>query len=143
MGEVIQEIPIEPQETGTASSEIPTDIPEKIKEIANNSEDIPAKRGRGRPAGSRNKTKEPAPKPKPKAKPKPKRKEPEYYEESSEDEEDAPPPRRTRQSVPLGVPNPEVDRRALAADVLTILQQQKYDRTKARRNHYASWFLNM
>ena len=105
-------------------------------ETINISEEIP-KKGRGRPAGAKNKPKPaPKPKPKPKAKKKPVEYEAEYEEES---EEEAPPPRNRRVR-----PEPvEVDRHALASEVLGILQQQRYKRTSAKRNHYASWFENM
>ena len=100
--------------------------------------DIP-KKGRGRPAGAKNK---PKPKPAPaavKPKAKPKAKKPVEYDESESEEEEAPPPRRrARQEQPV-----EYDRHALAADVLGILQQQRYQRNTARRSHYASWFENI
>ena len=77
-------------------------------------------------------------KPKPKPKPKPKRKEPEYDEESSDEE--TPPPRARRARATQPEP---LDRAALAADVLGLLQQQHYARASARRSHYASWFQDM
>jgi len=128
----IKEIPIDPE-----------DIPENAKDLAQYipeeqtiSEDIP-KKGRGRPAGAKNK---PKPKPKPAPKPKPKARKPVEYEEyeESEEEETPQPRRRARQEQPV-----ELDRHALAADVLGILQQQRYQRTTARRSHCASWFENM
>ena len=82
-----------------------------------------------------NKPKPPAAKPKPKPKAKVK-KQPEYEEYESEEEE--PPPPRRRASQPA-----EVDRHQLAAEVLGLLQQQRYNQTTARRSHYASWFANM
>ena len=124
----IEEIPIEAEVQ-----------PEKEeKEIENNTEEIeeiqeetPIKKSRGRPPGAKNKAKpKPPPAPKPKAKTK-KVKAPVYEEESSEDEDFQPQP-----TQPL-------DRHALASDVLSILQQQRFQRTNARRSHYASWFENM
>ena len=123
--------------------EIPIDIQETAQEITEDNQaiqEIPKKRN-GRPAGATNK---PKPKAAPAAaKPKPKAKQKklpiEYEEESDSEEEEAPPPPRRR-----GAERPaEVDRHALASDVLNILQQQRYQRTSAKRNHYASWFDNM
>ena len=100
--------------------------------------ETPAPKKKGRPPGAKNK-----PKPKPAVKPKAKKQpqvEYEYDQDDYDDEEtlqELPPPRR-RRAAPQ-----EMDRHALAADVLNILQQQRYDRTHARRNHYASWFANM
>ena len=124
----IEEIPIEAEVQ-----------PEKEeKEIENNQQEIEEiqeefpKKSRGRPPGAKNKAKPkpPPPAPKPKAKTK-KVKAPVYEEESSEDEDFQPQP-----TQPL-------DRHALASDVLSILQQQRFQRTNARRSHYASWFENM
>jgi hypothetical protein len=125
---MFEEIPIEAEDQPENVQDIPEHIPENMEVIK------PVAKKRGRPAGAKNKAKPPAPKPKPK----PKAKEIEYeYEEESEEEEMPPPRRRTR-------PEPvEVDRHALAADVLNLLQEQRYERTNARRNHYASWFENM
>ena len=124
----IEEIPIE--------VEVPPEKEEK--EIENNTQEIeeiqeetPIKKSRGRPPGAKNKAKaqpKPPPAPKPKAKTK-KVRAPVYEEESSEDEDYQP-------TQPL-------DRHALASDVLSILQQQRFQRTNARRSHYASWFNNM
>ena len=133
MTDLIEEIPIESEKK------------EEIKEIEicqtqDIQEDIPKKRSRGRPAGAKNKAKA-----KPKAKPKVKKKQRpvEYDEEGeSEYEEEIPPPMR-RKITRQPQSSPELDRRALAADVLGILQEQRYQRTSARRNHYASWFENM
>ena len=134
-GLIIEEIPINPQEKPAASPEIPTDILEIHEDIK---ETPPNKRGR--PAGAKNKAKpRPEPAPKPKANTK-KRIEYDEEESISGEEEDIPPPRRSRRE---SVHPPDLDRHALAADVLTILQQQRYDRTNARRSHYASWFQNM
>ena len=134
----IEEIPISAQDIPETMQEIPQDIPEK----QTISEDIP-KKGRGRPAGAKNK-----PKPAPKPKPKPKAKKPveydEYDDEDSEEEEAPPPRRRGRQVSGIQPPHEvEFDRHALAADVLGILQQQRYQRTTARRSHYASCFENI
>ena len=137
----IEEIPIEA-----------SDQPENIQEIGQETEeieDIPKKSRAGRPAGSKNKPKpKPAPEPKakPKAKVKAKRKQipqPEYEDEYEEESEEEPqPPRRRSRQVP-GMQPVELDRHALASEVLGLLQQQKYQRTDARRNHYASWFASM
>ena len=129
----IEEIPINAGE----AQESEQNIPENNEEIP---EDIPentaAPKKRGRPAGAKNKPKPPAQKPKPK--PKAKTKEPEYEDYSEEDEEPPPPRRRAARQEPM-----ELDRHALAGEVLSILQQQRYNQTSARRNHYASWFTNM
>ena len=124
-----QEIPIEAEDISETAPDIHGQNQATI-------EDIPQHR-RGRPAGAKNK---PKPKPAPKPKPKAKQKKPVEYEEYTESEEDeAPPPRRrARQEQPV-----ELDRHALASEVLGILQQQRYQRTSAKRNHYASWFENM
>ena len=132
----IEEIPIE-SEIAAAPEEIQEEILEDIQETRTT---IQEKKGRGRPAGSKNKPKETAPKPKAKAKkPKPKARPVEYEEESSSEEEAPPPKRRAKQAVDAQ----PLDRRALAADVLDLLQQQRYSRASARRDHYASWFQNM
>ncbi len=129
----IEEIPIESEATAA-----PEEIQEEIREdIRENQPVIPEKKGRGRPTGSKNKPKEAAPKPKAKAKPKPKARPVEYEEESSSEE--APPRRRTKTAGP----EQPMDRHALAAEVLDLLQQQRYSRASARRDHYASWFQNM
>ena len=115
-------------------------------EASDQPENIPKKSRAGRPAGSKNKPKPaPEPKAKPKAKVKAKRKqipqpeyEDEYEEESESGQEEPQPPRRKARP-----PAMELDRHALASEVLGLLQQQKYQRTDARRNHYASWFANM
>jgi len=123
----IQEIPIEAEDPPENTQEILASIPENPEEIQ------PAPKKRGRPRGSRSVAK-PAPTPKPKAKQK---KPVEYVEYTESEEEEAPPPRRRAQQ-PV-----ELDRHALASEVLGILQQQRYQRTTAKRNHYASWFENM
>ena len=127
----IEEIPISAEVfPGNAQ-----DMVQESPETTNVSEDIP-KKGRGRPAGAKNKAKpKPAPKPKAKAKQK---KPVEYEEYTDSEEEEAPAPRRRARPEPV-----EVDRHALASEVLGILQQQRYQRTAAKRNHYASWFENM
>jgi len=126
----IEEIPLESQEPTENTQDIPQDNQENPEEIQ------PAPKKRARPPGAKNRPKSAqAPKPKPKAKAK---KEQEYEDYSEEDE--TPPPRRRGgvQEQPH-----ELDRHALASEVLNILQQQRYNQTSARRNHYASWFANM
>ncbi len=117
-----------------------TSIPENCEEIQ------PAPKKRGRPAGAKNKAK-PAPLHIPKAK---RRKPVEYEEYEEESEEEI--PRRRVSTIDRGrvsmVEQPssgerELDRHALASEVLGILQEQRYQRTSARRNHYASWFENL
>ena len=130
VAQVIEEIPIEAEDPPENTQEMLASIPENLEDI----QDIP-KKTRGRPAGAKNKAKpKPAPKPKPKAKQKPV----EYEEYTESEEEEAPPPRRRARPPPT-----EVDRHALASEVLGILQQQQFQRTAAKRNHYASWFENM
>ena len=126
----IEEVPIETPEIPQATQEA------DVEEVPSASQDVP-KKGRGRPAGAKNKAKsKPAPAPAT-AKPKPKaKKKPIEYEPSSEEEATPPPRRRREQPV-------EMDRHALASDVLNILQQQRYQRTNAKRSHYASWFDNI
>lgn len=131
----IEEIPVD-------SEEIMENIQENIQETINNDEEIPpAPKKKGRPPGSRNRIKEEEPpKETPKAKPRPKAKAPKPKKKvEEEEEEEEPPPRRRRvQQVPV-----EVDRHALAADVLNLLQQQKHNRSAQKRALYASWFENM
>ena len=127
----IEEIPLDQTENTENNQEIIQDN----EEIMENIQEEPAPKKKGRPPGAKNKPKPQAAKPKPKPKAKVK-KQPEYEEYESEEEE-LPPPRR-RASQPA-----EVDRRQLAAEVLGLLQQQRYDQTTARRSHYASWFTNM
>jgi hypothetical protein len=124
----IEEIPIESHDP---PDETLASIPETPEEIQ------PAPKKRGRPVGAKNKAKpKPPPAPKPKAKQK---KQVEYEEYTESEEEETPPPRRrVRAEQPV-----ELDRHALASEVLGILQNQHYQRTSARRNHYASWFENL
>jgi len=124
----IQEIPLDAVEAPEAVPEV-----EDIQEV-----EAPAPKKRGRPPGVKNKAKAP---PAPKAKPKAKRKAyvPPSPAESSSGE-DTPPPRARRPA--RHTPEP-LDRRALAADVLGLLQEQRMSRGVARRNHYAAWFQNM
>ena len=126
----IQEIPIQAEDPIENTQDIAQDNQENPEEIQ------PAPKKRGRPAGAKNKAK-PAPKPKPKQKAKQKPVEYEEYEEESE-EEQTQPPRRVRAEQPV-----ELDRHALAIEALGFLQQQRYQRTSARRSHYASWFENI
>ena len=129
----IEEIPLEPQEPSENAEEMqpPRSGPEDT--VQENPEEIkPAPKKRGRPVGAKNKPKPPAAK----AKAKPKAKAAPQYE--SESDEDEAPPVRRRPTQPQ-----ELDRHALASEVLNILQQQRYDRTTARRSHYAAWFANM
>ncbi len=122
----IEEIPLAIEEPTENTQEIPEHIP-------NNAQEITPKK-RGRPAGVKNKAK-------PKPKPKPKTKKPVEYdslEEESEEAETPPPPPRRRARPEEQ--SQELDRHALASEVLGLLQQQRYDRTSARRYHYASWF---
>ena len=131
----IQEIPLDAVEA-----------PEAVPEVEDIQVMEPAPKKRGRPPGVKNKTKEP---PAPKAKPKAKRKayEPKAARSAvppspaeSSSGEDTPPPRARRPA--RHTPEPP-DRRALAADVLGLLQEQRMSRGVARRNHYAAWFQNM
>ena len=131
----IQEIPLDAVEA-----------PEAVPEVEDIQVMEPAPKKRGRPPGVKNKAKAPpAPKPKPKAKGKaygreaPARSAVPPSPESSSGE-DTPPPRARRPA--RHTPEP-LDRRALAADVLGLLQEQRMSRGVARRNHYASWFQNM
>ena len=136
----IEEIPINADDAQESIKDIPKNNENLVEDIVENTA---APKKRGRPAGAKNKPKPPAPKPKPKPKPKYKTKEPEYEDWSEEDEESvpvAPPPTRRR---PTRAEPQELDRHALAGEVLSILQQQRYNQTSARRNHYASWFANM
>ena len=134
----IEEIPINAGE----AQESEKNIPENNEEIPDNNEELPENtpdKKRGRSAGAKNKPKPPAPKVKSKPKAQAKTKEqPEYEDWSEEDEEPPPPRRRAARQEPM-----ELDRHALAGEVLSILQQQRYNQTSARRNHYASWFTNM
>ena len=132
----IQEIPLDQ----TENSENNPDNIEITQEICIDNHGEPAPKKKGRPPGAKNKPKPPAPKPKPKAKKKKQSQAPEYEEESDEYEEE--PPRHQRRTASMSQPR-EVDRHALAAEVLGILQQQRYNQTTARRSHYASWFTNM
>ena len=121
--------------------QIMSDIPQEVVQEAPIVEETP-KKARGRPAGAKNKAKPKAPPPSPdppaaKPKPKPKAKKKVDYEEYDDSEEEkTPPPRRRAQQAP------EMDRHALASDVLNILQQQRFQKTTARRDHYVSWFAN-
>ena len=126
----IEEIPLDQTENTENNQEIIQDNEELVENIE---EETPAAKKKGRPPGAKNKPKPPALKPKPKPKAKVK-KQPEYEEYESEEEEVSPP--RRRQPA-------EMDRHQLAAEVLGILQQQRYNQTTARRSHYASWFANM
>ena len=124
----IQEIPLDAVEAPEAVPEV-----EDIQEV-----EAPAPKKRGRPPGVKNKAKAP-PAPKPKATAKRKAYVPPSPAESSSGE-DTPPPRARRPA--RQTPEP-LDRRALAADVLGLLQEQRMSRGVARRTHYATWFQNM
>ena len=126
----IQEIPIEAEDPPENTQEMLTTIPENCEEIQ------PAPKKRGRPAGAKNKA---APKPKPKAKTKAKQRKPVEYEEYEEDSDEEVSRGKVEQPVSIS----GLDRHALASEVLGILQEQRYQRTSARRNHYASWFENL
>ena len=133
----------------TTIEEIPLDIQETVEDIQENIEEIQeipekveeaAPKKRGRPAGAKNKKKiEEAPVEPVKAKPvktppvktkpmktipnkAPKKRPVEAYSSSSEEE-----------ARPL-------DKRALAAEMLEILSQQRHGKANARRDHYATWF---
>ncbi len=127
----IEEIPLAIEEPTENTQEIPEHIPNNAQEIT----PLPTRK-RGRPAGVKNKAKS-------KPKPKPKTKKPVEYDSLEEDEESEaetpplPPPRRRARPEEQ---SQELDRHALASEVLGLLQQQRYDRTSARRYHYASWF---
>ena len=125
---------------------------EEMQNIKGNDEEKPAPKKRGRPPGAKNKarpsplalagaTAPPAPPPKPKKRAVKKIE----YETESESDEEPPAPRRSRRNgqIQEAASVGHMDRHQLASDVLTILQQQRYDRSNARRNHYASWFANM
>lgn len=122
------------------NNETDENIQDIQEEIVPEKQDIPdkeTKNKKGRPPGAKNKPKPIITKPKPKPKPKVK-KQPvleSVYEEDEDSYESPPAPPRRR-------PN-EIDRNALAAEVLGILQQQRYNQTTARRSHYQSWFANM
>ena len=136
----------------TEIQEIPLDVeplPDIAEPVTDVSEAVTVEpKRRGRPAGAKNKAK-PAPAPiapapaqrapraaaPPAAKPKAKRRV--VVPSSDESSEEDQPASRASRAVP------ELDRRALAADVLGILQEQRMNRTVAKRNHYASWFENM
>jgi len=128
----IEEVPIQSEDIPENAGDIAQDNQEIINEIPENAA---APKKRGRPPGAKNK---PKPKPAPKPKPKATQKKQVEYEEYTESEEEAPPRRRVRPEEPM-----ELDRHALASEVLGILQQQRYQQTNARRSHYASWFTNM
>ncbi len=130
----IQEIPIEPEDISENTQEMLTSIPENCEEIQ------PAPKKRGRPAGAKNKA---APKPKPKAKPKAKQRKPVEYEEDEEDSDEEVSRGRVSMVEQPSSGERELDRHALASEVLGILQELRYQRTSARRNHYASWFENL
>ena len=129
---VIEEIPLEPQESLENDEEMQPTNQENSEVIQ------PAPKKRGRPAGAKNKPKPPAAKAKAKAKVKAA---PQYDSETEEDE--TPPPRPQRRREQPALAPQELDRHALASEVLGILQQQRYQWTSARRSHYASWFENM
>ena len=134
MAETIVEVPLEPLAEEPVSEE-------------NTVVQEPPKRGRGRPHGSKNKPKAalpappppeplPAPAPKMKAKAKAsKKRRPVYvqYEEDSESSEEQRPPRKRAAA-------PELDRTALAAEVLGLLSQTHAAKATARQNNYRAWF---
>ena len=135
MAETIVEVPLEPLAEEPVSEE-------------NTVVQEPPKRGRGRPPGSKNKQPKatlpapappeppPAPAPKPKAKASAsKKRKPVYvqYEEDSESSEEQRPPRKRAAA-------PELDRTALAAEVLGLLSQTHAAKATARQNNYRAWF---
>ena len=135
MAETIVEVPLEPLAEEPVSEE-------------NTVVQEPPKRGRGRPPGSKNKQPKatlpapappeppPAPAPKPKAKASAsKKRKPVYvqYQEDSESSEEQRPPRKRAAA-------PELDRTALAAEVLGLLSQTHAAKATARQNNYRAWF---
>ena len=135
MAETIVEVPLEPLAEEPVSEE-------------NTVVQEPPKRGRGRPPGSKNKQPKatlpapappeppPAPTPKPKAKASAsKKRKPVYvqYQEDSESSEEQRPPRKRAAA-------PELDRTALAAEVLGLLSQTHAAKATARQNNYRAWF---
>ena len=127
----IKEIPLE------NSSEIP-EIEEPAQQELEETPK-PKARAKGRPKGSTNKPKEKKAEPAPKVKKAPPKKKAPVYESEEESEEEEPVPRK-RSKAPQVFQAPELDRRALAADVLELLSEHKFNRAAAKRNHYASWF---
>ena len=139
----IEEISLDNQETVEDIQDTVEDIHEKVEDIQ---EKVETPKKRGRPAGAKNKKKiEPLVEAKvvPKAKPVPKAKAIQkakaipakakvkrVVEEYSSSEEEA-------AAIPRA---PEIDRRALAAEMLEMLSHQRHGRANARREHYASWF---
>ena len=133
MMSIIEEVPLDIEEATE-------DTQETVEKIAEEIQAIPKKRGR--PAGAKNKKKiDEAPVEVPpvvekakvvkKVKAAPKKKAKPIMEEDSSSE-DEPPPKRQRVQ--------EMDRQALAAEMLQILAQQRGGRATARREHYATWF---
>ena len=135
----IQEIPLDNQEE-TEKEEIKEEKPTGPEERNISLSSEPAPKKRGRPAGSRNRNPKPKADPPPSPPPPKKKKKIPVVEESEEEEEETPAyDRRAMNGLP---PNPGIDRRALASEMLNILQQQHYGKSQIRRNHYASWFQN-
>ena len=135
MAETIVEVPLEPLAEEPVSEE-------------NTVVQEPPKRGRGRPPGSKNKQPKatlpapappeppPAPAPKPKAKASASKKRKlvyVQYQEDSESSEEQRPPRKRAAA-------PELDRTALAAEVLGLLSQTHAAKATARQNNYRAWF---
>ena len=135
----IEEIPLEAPNQETVE-EAP---PARREALPQTAEETTAPKKRGRPPGAKNKSKvealvevsalrdSSAVKAVPKAKAVPvKAKVKRVVEEYSSSEEEA-------ATIPRA---PELDRRALAAEMLEMLSQQRHGRANARREHYASWF---
>ena len=140
-----QEIPLENAETAAPQEEVPEEIQETTEVAEEIPEEIqPVPKKRGRPAGAKNK-----PKPKPKAahvkskaKPAAKRKQEVHYEDYSSEEEEYVPRRRSVHDS-YYEQQPVYDSRAIASEVLSILQHQRHSAQNARRNQYAQWVAQM
>ena len=146
MAENIQEVPID-AESAPVQEEPVVEVPAE-----------PAPKKRGRPPGAKNKPKaaakaeaRPAPAKEPSP---PKRKPRKAPPPESESEEEEPPPKsakrgsgaaqRRARSVPEAPSqdsvSPEMDTRAIAAEVLHLLSNRHVERAAQKREKYRSWF---
>ena len=123
------------------NEEIPEEIEEENHEIDTEKQEEaqPVPKKKGRPPGAKNKTKPKAKtQVKSKAKPAAKRKQVVQYEDYASEEEEEYVPRRS-----MYAQQPVYDSRAIASEVLSILQHQRHSAQSARRNQYAQWVSQM
>ncbi len=128
MSSLIEEIPINSEETQINAEETPTNA----EEIQINAEETPAPKKRGRPVGAKSKAKA-------------KVKKAPVIIDSEESEEEPPPPKKKKRRPADDIEEyhpPLPTSRDVAMEVSGMLSDRNTQRTNQRRAKYASWFQN-